>query len=121
MEDEATEVLTPLKAPNIKHLIRDLPLHTNKKGLGFICLHLFSQEQVIQADLFALRWQKILASRTPVVFPLSGKVQVCIVHVVLCINTTLQQELKTFQTDGEAYLECNRILLSGLSHLECNL
>lgn len=42
VEDEATEVLTPLKAANIKHLIKDLPVHTNKCGLVFICLHLLS-------------------------------------------------------------------------------
>lgn len=57
VEDEATAVLTPLKAANIKHLIKDLPVHTNKCGLVFICLHLLSQQQVIQADLLALRWK----------------------------------------------------------------
>lgn len=38
VEDEATEVLTPLKAANIKHLIKDLPVHTNNAGwFLFVC------------------------------------------------------------------------------------
>lgn len=59
VEDEATEVLTPLKAANIKRLIKDLPVHMNRRGLVFICLHPLSQQQVIQADLLALSWNEM--------------------------------------------------------------
>lgn len=51
LENGATAALTPLKAANVKHLIKALPVRMNKHRLIFICLRLLSLERVTQADV----------------------------------------------------------------------